>query len=42
MSAPEIPFSELVQHRAEVHADPDPPTRTHLLEGDLGPVPDPA
>ncbi|MGH3775262.1 MAG: hypothetical protein ACRDRR_05920 [Pseudonocardiaceae bacterium] len=40
--APVVQVITAWQHTAEVHADPDLAARTHLLEGDFGPVPQPA
>ncbi len=40
--APVVQVIAAWQHTAEVHAGPDLAARTHLLEGDLGPVPEPS
>jgi hypothetical protein len=40
--APVVQVIAAWQHTAEVHADPDLAARIHLLEGDFGPVPQPA
>ncbi len=40
--APVVQVIAAWHHTAEVYADPDLAARIHLLEGDLGPVPEPA